>query len=140
MSNNRIYTKRKRWHIILIDGIASSSINKIAFKLPASVEHCKGFIFSGNVEGSSSKNYVLGRVSLFTNNQKSHPLNYVVESKPLSFLRRKYETLKLGEEMEGGSYIQGYYEDLASADSFPYKVRIYLDCTQRVPDNKTENG
>ncbi|TAL59979.1 MAG: hypothetical protein EPN85_08260 [Bacteroidetes bacterium] len=132
--------KRKKWEIIVIEVIASGDVKKIAYKLPANVERCKGFIFSGNVEGSSAKNYVLGRVSLFINNRKFQPLNYIVESKPLDFLRRKYETLKLEEEIEAGSYVQGYYEDLASAVSFPYKVRIYLDCTTNGADKKTNNG
>ncbi|MBI4946301.1 MAG: hypothetical protein HY840_07865 [Bacteroidetes bacterium] len=132
--------ERKKWGLILIDNIASGSVKKITYKLPANIKRCKGFIFSGNVEGSSAKNYVLGRVSLFINNRKSQPLNYIVESKPLDFLRRKYETLKLEEEIEAGSYVQGYYEDLASAVSFPYKIRIYLDCTTNTTDNKINNG
>jgi hypothetical protein len=132
--------ERKKWELILIDVIASGNVKKIAYKLPANIKCCKGFIFSGNVAGNSAKNYVLGRVSLFINNRKSQPLNYIVESKPPALQKRRYKTLKLEEEIEGGSYVQGYYEDLASAVSFPYKVRIYLDCTQSVVDNKTNNG
>ncbi len=132
--------ERKKWEILLIDSIASGDMKKIAFKLPAGILRCNGFVFSGNVAGSSAKNYVLGRVSLFINNRKSQPLNYIVQSKPASVQKRKYKTLRLEECIIAGSYVQGYYQDLGSATSFPYKVRIYLDCIRSITDNKANNG
>lgn len=136
----RPQTERRKWHIILLDGIASGEVKKIAFKLPADILRCNGFIFSGNVAGNAAKNHALGRVSLFINNRRSQPLNYLVQSKPFNLIKRKYETLKLEEEISGGSYVQGYYQDFGFAVSFPYKVRIYLDCIRNTDSNSKSNG
>lgn len=121
-------TERRKYNIILIENIQLNEARKISFKLPVNVKHCNGFMFSGNVPGKADKNYMLGNVSLFFNNRKSHPLHYTIHSKPLSALKKKRELLRLDECVEGGSFIQGYYVDLGTATSYPYKVRIYLDC------------
>jgi hypothetical protein len=122
--------ERKKWDIILLEGIALNEARKISFKLPANVNRCNGFMFSGSVAGNANKNYMLGNVSLFFNNRQSHPLHHTIHSKPLTALTRKYETLKLDECILKDSVIQGYYVDLGSAVSYPYNVRIYLDCIQ----------
>ncbi len=129
---------RRKWHIILMDNIVSGEVKKITFKLPVNIHRCNGLILSGNVAGNTAKNFTLGRISFFINDRKSQPLSYLVQSKPPALQKRKYETLKLEEEISGGSYVQGYYQDLASAVSFPYKVRIYLDCLQQ--NNLQSNG
>ncbi len=86
-------------------------------------------MFSGNVPGQATKNYMLGTLGLFFNDKQAHPLHYTIHSKPDALLKRKNETLKLDECICGGSFIQGYYVDLGIATSYPYKLRIYLDCT-----------
>ena len=118
---------RRKYHIILLENITAGGVRKITFKIPANVKQCKGFMFSGNVAGQAGKNYMLGNVSLFFNDRKSHPLHYTIHSKPTATLKRKIETLKLDECICGGSFIQGYYVDLGTAQSYPYKLRIYLE-------------
>lgn len=119
---------RKKWHIILLDNIASGNIKQIAFKLPSDVKYCTGVLFSGSVAGNSAKNKVIGNLSYFVNNRRRHVVHYIVQSKSPAELKRKHETLPLNEAIIGGSLIQGFYEDLASAVSYPYKLRIYLKC------------
>lgn len=125
-------TNRRKYNIILLENITSGGVRKISFKIPENTRHCRGFMFSANVAGQANRNYILGNVSLFINDRKSHPLHYTIHSKPPALLKRKIETLKLDECIEGGSFIQGYYEDLAVAVSYPYTLRIYLDCIQEV--------
>lgn len=122
-------TERRKYHIILVEDVQENEARKISIKLPTNVKNCNGFLFSGNVAGLAAKNYMLGNVSLFVNNRKSHVLHYTIHSKPLVLQKRKNELLKLNECIEGGSLVQGYYVDLGTAESYPYKVRIYLDCT-----------
>ena len=122
--------ERKKYHIILLENITSAAVRKITFKIPSSIKHCKGFMFSGNMAGLTSSNYMLGNVSLFFNDRKIHPLHYTIHSKPLDLLKRRIEPLKLDECICGGSFIQGYYVDLGTAVSYPYALRIYLDCIQ----------
>src|SRR5690348_3823544 len=123
-------TLRRKYHIILLEEITAGQVRKINFKIPANIRHCKGFVLTGSVEGQLLKSYMLGNVSLFINDRKSHPLHYTIHSKPLILQKRKVEPLKLDEPICGGSFIQGYYMDLGTAASYPYKVRIYLDCIQ----------
>ncbi len=121
---------RKKYLIILLEDISSGEARKISFKVPANIRHCKGFMFSASETGQAGKNYLLGNVSLFVNDRKSHPLHYAIHSKPPALLKRKIKTLKLDECICGGSLIQGYYLDLGIATSYPHKLRIYLDCIQ----------
>ncbi len=122
-------TERRKYHIILVENVQTNEARKISIKLPTNVKSCNGFLFSGNVAGLAVNNYSLGNVSLFVNNKKSHVLHYTIHSKPLESLKRKNKLLKLEECIEGGSLVQGYYVDLGTAESYPYNVRIYLDCT-----------
>lgn len=130
--------QRRKYHIIKLDNVVSGEARKIAFKIPVNIKHCNGFMFSGNVPGQVSKNYMLGNVSLFFNNRKSHPLHYTIHSKPLTALRKRHGLLRLDECIEGGSFIQGYYVDLGTAQSFPYTVRIYLECIQDIDTLKSK--
>ncbi|MBA3705988.1 MAG: hypothetical protein H0W84_08850 [Bacteroidetes bacterium] len=120
--------ERTKWHVIPIENITADEARKISFKIPANIKHCRGFQFSGNVAGKEANNFELGNISLFTNNRKAHPLHYTIHSEPIAEKQGKYETLKLSEDLEGNSLIQGYYLDLGTAESYPYKVRIYLEC------------
>lgn len=119
-------TERSKYFIILIDKIQSGEVRKISFKFPIDLKHCKGVIFSGNIAGKANNNYVLGNVSLLFNNRKSHPLHYTIHSKPLP--GKKWKLLKLAEAVEGSSFVQGYYVDSGIATSYPYTIRIYLNC------------
>ena len=128
--------ERRKYHIILLENINSGEVRKINFKFPDDIKSCSGFMFSANVPGQEAKNYVLGNLSLFFNNRKSHPLHYVIQEKPLNQIKKKYKTLPFGEYVETNSFIQGFYQDLGTAASFPYTVRIYFECTQL--KNETE--
>lgn len=119
-------TERSKYLIIPIEKIQSGEIRKISFKIPVNVKACKGFMFSGNVAGQMNNNYVLGNISLLFNNRKSHPLHYTIHSKPLP--DKKWKLFKLKECIEESSFIQGYYMDIGIATSYPYTVRVYLDC------------
>ncbi len=121
-------TERQQWQIIVVDRIQKGEVRNIKFKVDDLVRHCKGFIFSCNEVGQADKNYVMGDISLFINTRKIHALNYTIHSKPLNTYNRKTETLALKECIEGGSFVHGYYRDLGISPTYPYNLKIYLDC------------
>jgi hypothetical protein len=120
--------QRRKWQIISLIGIKKGEARNIEFKVDDLVRHCKGFIFTCNESGLIGGNYVMGDISLFVNNRKSHPLHYTVRSLPPDLIKRKIERLPLEECIEGGSFLQGYYRDLLVSANYPYNVKIYLDC------------
>lgn len=125
-----IIAGRRKYHIILLENIPLLAVRKISFKIPPGVKYCGGLMFSANVAGQASRNYVLGKTALFFNDRKTQPLYYTIHSKPTATLKRKIETLKLDECICEGSFVQGYYADLGIAASYPYRLRIYLDCIE----------
>jgi hypothetical protein len=121
-------TQRQKWQIISLIGIKKNEVRNIKFKVEDLVRHCEGFIFSCNEAGTPKTKFSMGEISLFINNRKSHPLNYMISSMPAQLLKRKIETLKFGECIEGGSFVHGYYRDLGLSPTYPYNLKIYLDC------------
>lgn len=122
------HKQRQIWQIIFLKGITKGEARNINFKVDDLVRHCAGFIFTTNEYGKPYLKFVMGDVSLFVNNRKSHPLNYTVRSMPPELMTKKIVPLKLGECIEGGSFVQGYFRDLGVSPKYPYNVKIYLDC------------
>lgn len=115
---------KTRYKIIEIS-IEPEEIKKFEFKIPEDFVLVNGFLVTTQGEGAGANNQVVGRLSLSLNNQMSNPVLQYVQNDKVKFKRRKYEFQRLAEPLIGGTYIQGFYENLNESDN-TYTVKIYL--------------
>jgi hypothetical protein len=120
---------RSKWHIIKLTGITSGQkIPNISYKLPGNVREVKAYMTSANEYAPAAKNYNLGYLSLHFDNKGKHLIYDTVKSKPVNLMRGKLVPLHLDEPVRGCSFVQGFYLDHGFAQSYPYDLRIYLQC------------
>jgi len=115
---------KTRYKIIQIS-IEPEEIKKFEFKIPEDFVLVNGFLVTTQGEGAGANNKIVGRLSVSLNNQISNPILQYVQTDKVQFKRRKYEFQKLAEPLIGGTYIQGFYENLNESDN-TYTVKIYL--------------
>jgi hypothetical protein len=123
----------KTWLIIpVIVSAPLAFLNAIEYKIPDHVSECSGILFScSSFTQKTGEDHVpiLGTVSLWFNNKKNHTVHYSIDGLHPKELNRKFKTLKLSETLKSGELIQGFIEDYGVADSYPYTMKIYLECS-----------
>ncbi|MGQ0829402.1 MAG: hypothetical protein ACT4ON_13520 [Bacteroidota bacterium] len=115
---------KTRYKIIEVS-VNPLEIKKFEFKIPEDFIMVNGFLVTTQGEGAGANNLTVGRLSLSLNNKMSNPVLQYVQTDKVQFKRRKYEFQKLAEPLIGGTYIQGFYENLNASDN-TYTVKIYL--------------
>lgn len=132
--------KTKSWLIIPVKvNNPLAYVTGIEYKIPEHVDTCTGIMLSPGTTfiEKLSKNHtpVLGNISLWFNSKTTHPVHYLVDGIHPKEQEGKYESLRLKESLKGGTLIQGLMEDFGKANSYPYEMKIYLECTLKCSCN-----
>ena len=114
-----------------IDITSARQVVKIEKKIPAHVKRCVG-VFSQvhTYINTPTARIKIGHFALQLNNEKVHPVNWVVGYDEVA-PGRKALPLAVNEDLIPGELITGYYFDTGTVDAavFPaYKILIILEC------------
>ncbi len=112
-----------KWVIIPIS-LESKGLSRIDVKLPATIDRCKGFLFTVTDIKGCFCSLILGEASLFFDTRKSHPVHFHFSWRSCLF-RVEDLLVHLNEPVLPGSRISGYFRNhLKNA----YTLNLYLLC------------
>lgn len=113
----------EKWVIMSVT-LKANGLTQIDIRLPATVSHCKGFLFTITDIQGCFHTLILGEASLFFNTRKSHPLHYLVEWKNCRFGVTDL-LVTLDEPVHPGSRISGFFKNYVDNC---YTLNLYLLC------------
>lgn len=113
---------KRRWIVITVWSQAQG-VSDIKWKLPQYITRIKAIAFTlCDYEGEFTDQRI-GELSLQCNNKLTHPLNWDIIVNPVQRIDKA--SIPLDVEIQGGTYVQGYYKNMSSKD---HKLLVYLNC------------
>ena len=127
-----------RYSIVSLRVQKAGEIISFQHKIPAYLKRCTGFKISlVSFQEPQYLNCELGRLSASFNSLKDEAITASLKHEELG----SQDFQELGVQLHPGQIVSGVYVDTMIGENFtPYKVQLYLRCTDKEGQNKNQKG